>query len=120
MPLTLSNFDVISKVRKKMHNLAHEFTSQKVSHKDGIKIIQQSWQGAGMRKVLVSLVLAVPRSNRDNNPVDVIERFMVSVVLGASWIANSSFLRANEVIRGIICWKREMPSASTYCRVFQK
>jgi hypothetical protein len=66
------------------------------------------------------LNLPYPDSNRGYNPVDLIEGFMTSVVLGSRRLEHSGMLRTDEVIKEIFGWKKGMASASTLSRFFQK
>lgn len=78
------------------------------------------YQRYGIREFLETLDLPQPGSNRGFNPVQVIESFMVSVVLGSRRLAHSGMLRTDDVIRDIFGWKRSSPSASTFSRFFQQ
>lgn len=103
-----------------MHNLPIEFTSKKISPWGGIHLFHSVYSKYGIRKILEDLPLPLPQSNRGYNPVQVIESFLVSVVLGAKRLAHSGMLRTDEVIRDIFNWQKGSPSASTYSRFFQK
>jgi len=103
-----------------VHELSHEFTSRKVSPWGGIKYFHKTYQHIGLQEYLSSLDLPEPGSNRGYNPVDIIEGFMVSVVLGSRRLAHTSVLRMDEVIKEIFGWQKGMGSASTFSRFFKK
>jgi len=103
-----------------MHDLAHEFTSRKISPWGGIKYFYKIYLATGLQEYFRKLPLPFPRSNRGFDPVDLLEGFMVSVVLGSRRLAHSEMLRADEVIREIFGWKKGMASASTFSRFFGK
>ncbi|MCB0693371.1 MAG: IS1380 family transposase [Lewinellaceae bacterium] len=103
-----------------MHDLAHEFTSRKISPWGGIKFFQQTYERSGTPSMLSSLDLPQPGSNRGYNPVEIVEGFLTSEVLGARRISHMDWLRADEVLREIFKWDKGMASASTLCRFFNK
>jgi hypothetical protein len=103
-----------------VHDLAHEFTSRKVSPWGGIKFFHKTYQSTGLPFLLEELDLPYPGSNRGYQPVDLMEGFMVSVVLGARRLAHSGMLRSDEVIQSIFGWQKGMASASTFSRFFGK
>lgn len=103
-----------------MHELAHEFTSRKVSPWGGIKYFHQTYMKTGLQEYLRSLNLPFPGSNRGYDPVDLIEGFMTSVVLGSRRLEHSGMIRHDEVIKEIFNWKKGMASPSTFSRFFSK
>jgi hypothetical protein len=103
-----------------MHELIHEFTNRKVSPWGGIKYLQQTYVKSGMKEVLGTLDLPKPGSNRGLDPVEIVEGFITSVVLGAQRINHVDWLRADQVIKEIFGWKKDMASASTLSRFFKK
>ncbi|MCB0396960.1 MAG: transposase, partial [Flavobacteriales bacterium] len=103
-----------------MHELAHEFTSRKVSPWGGIKYFHQTYLKSGMREDLLSAGLPEGGSNAAYSAIDLAEGFMVSVVLGARRFVHSGMLRTDEVIREIFGWRRGMASQSTFSRFFGK
>jgi hypothetical protein len=103
-----------------MHELAHEFTSRKVSPWGGIKYFHKTYLKTGLQSYLRGLNLPFPGSNRGYDPVDLIEGFMTSVVLGSRRLEHSGMLRTDEVIKEIFGWEKGMASASTFSRFFQK
>jgi len=103
-----------------MHELAHEFTHRRVSPWGGIKFFQQTYARMGVKADLLGVNLPLGGSNRAYDRVDMIEGFLVSVVLGSKRLAHSGWLRMDEIIREIFGWQRPMASASTYSRFFQR
>ena len=103
-----------------MHDLVHEFTNRKISPWGGIKYFYKTYMSTGMKEQFSKLPLPSPGSNRGFDPVDLLEGFMVSVVLGSRRLAHSGMLRTDEVIREIFGWKKGMASASTFSRFFSK
>jgi hypothetical protein len=104
-----------------MHDLPHDFTNRKVSPWGGVKFFQQTYERCGLRDFLLAVdELPRPGSNRGYDPVDLIEGFMTSAVLGARRMAHSGMLRTDEVIREIFNWKKGMASQSTFSRFFSK
>ena len=75
---------------------------------------------SGLRDFLADLPWPEPGSNRGYDPLDIVEGFLTSVVLGARRLEHSGMLRTDEVVREIFGWKRGMASASTFSRFFSK
>jgi hypothetical protein len=104
-----------------MHELKHEFTDRKISPWGGIKYFQQVFVRSGVRDYINSMEgLPQPGSNRGYEPIDLIEGFLTSVILGARRLEHCGMLRTDEVIRQIYGWKKGMGSASTFQRFFHK
>jgi len=88
-----------------------------------------SWGGMRMMKVLLDkleikeymkeIPLPKPGSNRRYDPIHIIENFWISIWIGASRFAHSSWLRYDKVLKEIFNWK-EAPSQSTYSSFFNK
>lgn len=64
-----------------MSLLSYEFTDKKVSPWGGIRMVQELYLKSGLKEIIESLDLHQPGSNRGFKPVDVIEGFLVSVLL---------------------------------------
>ncbi len=103
-----------------MHELTHEFTERKISPWGGIKYFHKTYVTSGIRNFLNTLDLPLPGSNRGYSPLDLVEGFMTSVVLGAKRIEHSGMLRTDQVVQEIFGWKKGMASASTFSRFFNK
>jgi len=67
-----------------MRLLAYEFTDKKLSPWGGVRIINELYQKCGLREMVRELPLKQPGSNRGYDPVEIIEGFMISVILGAN------------------------------------
>lgn len=103
-----------------MHELAHEFTSRKISPWGGLKYFYGTYQKSGLREQFQELPLPKPGSNRGYDVVDLIEGFMCSVILGAKRLAHTGLLRSDEVIKEIFGWHKGMADQSTFSRFFKK
>jgi Transposase DDE domain group 1 len=103
-----------------MHELAHEFTSKKISPWGGLKFFQQTYERSGVREDLLSAQLPEGGSNAAYKAIDLVEGLMVSAVLGSRRIAHTGMLRTDEVIAGMFGWKDGMGSQSTFSRFFRK
>lgn len=103
-----------------MHELAHEFTQRKISPWGGIKFFHKTYVTSGTKSFLTTLDLPQPGSNRGYDPVEMIEGFMTSVVLGARRLEHSGMLRMDKVIAEIFNWQKGMASASTFSRFLDK
>ena len=97
-----------------------EFTDKKISPWGGIHLFKELYSRLNLREFLGSLPLPSKGSNRSIDPRDIIESFMVSVILGSRRLSHSGMLRMDEVIREIFAWKHGAPSASTLSRFFKK
>ena len=103
-----------------MRLLAYEFTDKKLSPWGGVRIINELYQKCGLREMVRELPLKQPGSNRGYDPVEIIEGFMISVILGAKRLSHSTLLRHDDVIKEIFHWNKGMPSQSTMSRFFRK
>ena len=89
-----------------MHSLPIDFTTRKISPWGGIHLFHGVYTKYGIKDFLESLPLPIPGSNRGFAPVEVIESFLVGVVLGAKRLAHCGMLRSDEVIKDIFGWKK--------------
>lgn len=103
-----------------MSLLDYSFTTKKISAWGGLRMLHELYVRSGLRSAIASSGLPTPGSNRGYNPLDVVEGFMVSVILGAKRLAHSGSLRHDEVIKEIFGWKKGMASQSTFSRFFRK
>lgn len=103
-----------------MHELAHEFTDRKISPWGGIKYFHKTYVTSGTKSFLSTLDLPQPGSNRGYDPVELVEGFMTSVILGARRLEHSGMLRMDKVIEEIFGWRKGMASASTFSRFLDK
>lgn len=106
-----------------MKSLAYEFTDKEVSPWGGLRLIEETYRRSGLKAFLEEDChdhLPHPGSNRGYSPVDLIEGFMVSVLLGARRLSHSGTLRNDHVVQRIFDWKKGMASQSTFSRFFKK
>lgn len=103
-----------------MHTLIHEFTDRKISPWGGIKYFQQLWERSGARSFVDKLPLPFPQSNRGYQPIDIVEGFMTSVILGARRLDHCGVIRSDAVIQDIFGWKKGMASGTTFGRFFKR
>lgn len=103
-----------------MHALKYEYSDKKISPWGGLRVIQELYERSGLKALVRQVPLHQPGSNRGYDPVEVVEGFMVSVLLGARRIAHAEALRHDEVVKEIYGWKRGVPSQSTFSRFFRK
>ena len=118
--LSLPIYSVTLRCKKVMQTLPVEFTNKKISPWGGIHLLHSIYTKCEMKEFLNDLALPEPGSNRGYDSVDIIESFLVSVVLGAKRLAHCGMLRSDEVISEIFGWSKGSPSASTFCRFFKK
>lgn len=60
-----------------MHELAHEFTSRRVSPWGGMRFFQQTYERSGMREALLAASLPENTSNNAHKAIDLVEGLMV-------------------------------------------
>lgn len=108
------------KLTHKMQMLPYEFSDKKVSPWGGVRMIHELYLKSGLRRMIGGVDFHLPGSNRGFDPVEVIEGFLVSVILGPRRMAHAEVLRQDEIVREIFGWKRVLPSQSTYSRFFCK
>lgn len=66
-----------------MHDLAHDFTSKKISPWGGMKYFYKTYMNSGMRSDFEQASLLEGESNAAYSALDMIEGFMVGAVLGS-------------------------------------
>lgn len=103
-----------------MHELAHEFTSRRISPWGGVKFFHKTYVTSGIRDFLLTLPLPAPGSNRGYNPIDIAEGLLASIVLGARRLEHSGMIRTDSVIQEIFGWEKGMASSSTFSRFLNK
>lgn len=103
-----------------MHELAHEFTSKKISPWGGLKFFQQTYARSGLREDLLAVGLPENTSNNANKAIDLVEGMMVGAVLGSRRTAHTALLRHDEVVQEMFGWKRAMGSQSAFSRYFNR
>lgn len=105
-----------------MTGLAYEYTDKNISPWGGLRFIEETYRRSGLKGYLRDECdsLPAPGSNRGYSSIDLIEGFMVSVILGAKRLAHSGTLRYDKVVQEIFGWKKGMASQSTFSRFFRK
>lgn len=96
------------------------YTDKPITPYGGLTTVQQFYQRSGLQEAIKRLDLPAPGSNRGYDPVDLIEGFMVSVILGARRLIHSGLLRHDDVIKELFGWTKGMASESTFSRFFAK
>lgn len=103
-----------------MQSLPFRFIEKPVSPWGGLRLIEEFYRKSGLKDKLSSLSLPEPGSNRGYSAQDMVESFMVSVILGASRFSHCGNLKYDEVVSGIFGWKKGVASQSTFSRFFPK
>ena len=105
-----------------MNELSYEFTDKDVSPWGGLRLVEEVYRKSGLKGFLEDDCpdLPVPGSNRGYSSIDLIEGFMVSVILGAKRLAHAGTLRYDKVVQRIFDWQRGMASQSTFSLFFRK
>jgi len=74
------------------------YTDRPIMPFGGLTTVKNFYQNSGLQDVISSLPLPMPGSNRGYDPVDIIEGFLVSVILGARRLAHAGLLRHDKVV----------------------
>ncbi len=100
--------------------LPYEYGDRKIYQWGGMRLIKEFFDRIGMFDKLRSLHLQNPASAIGVEYYEIIESFIISVILGAGNCNNASQISYDEVLKEIFQWKRGMPSQSTVSRFFPK
>ena len=100
--------------------IPYEYSDRKISPWGGMRLIKELYDRVGMFDKLRSLPLQTPGSAIGVEHYEIIESFIMSVILGAGNCNNTSQISYDEVLKEIFQWKRGMPSQSTLSRFFPK
>jgi hypothetical protein len=103
-----------------MDGLDIRYTNKRITPFGGLTTVKRFYDKSGLQEVIRSLPLPPTGSNRGYDPVDLVEGFMVSVLLGSNRLAHSGLLRHDSVISELFGWKKGMASESTFSRFFKK
>src|SRR5688572_1325036 len=103
-----------------MQSIPYEFTDKSISPWGGLRLIEEYFKVSGFRSHLRSLPLHIPGSGAGYMHAEIIESFIISVILGARRCSESAILRVDEVVKEIFGWDRGMPDQSTLSRFFRK
>ena len=100
--------------------LAHTYTDKEVTPWGGLLLVKQFYGRIGMGKMLRSLPFHERGSGRGLEHSEIVESFLVSIILGANNCSSSSRLGYDKVVKEMFGWKQGMPSQSTLSRFFPK
>lgn len=103
-----------------MDELDIRYTKKRITPFGGLATVKRFYDRSGLQEEIRNLPLPVPGSNRGYDSVDLIEGFMVSVLLGSRRLAHSGLLRHDSVISELFGWSKGMASESTFSRFFKK
>jgi hypothetical protein len=100
--------------------LPYKYSDRKISPWVGMRLIKEFFDRIGMFDKLRSLPLQNLASAIGVEYYEIIESFIISVILGAGNCNNASQISLDEVLKEIYQWKKGMPSQSTLSRFFPK
>ena len=101
-------------------NIDIRYTNRPITPFGGLTTVKNFYQNSGLQDIISSLPLPQPGSNRGYDPVDIVEGFLISVILGARRLAHSGLLRHDKVVSEMFGWTKGMASESTFSRFFKK
>ena len=101
-------------------NFDIRYTDRPITPFGGLTTVKNFYHNSGLKDVIKSLSLPQPGSNRGYDPVDLIEGFLISVILGARRLAHAGLLRHDKVVSEMFGWSKGMASESTFSRFFKK
>jgi hypothetical protein len=97
-----------------------EYCDKKVTPWGGMRLIKGYLNRCGLYDKLRELDFQIPGSAVGVPHHEIIESFMMSVILGAGNCSNASHLGNDDVIKEIFQWDKGMPSQSSLSRFFPK
>jgi len=100
--------------------LPYEYTEKKITPWGGMRIIKEFYDRIGLYDKLRELPFYESGSGIGFEHHEILESFMMSVILGAANCSNSSQISYDEVLKEIFQWEKGMPSQSTLSRFFPK
>ncbi len=100
--------------------LPYEFIDKKITPWGGMRLIKEFYDRIGMFDKLRQLALHREGSAVAVKHYEIIESFMMSVILGAGNCSGASQISYDEVLKEIFQWEKGMPSQSTLSRFFPK
>ena len=100
--------------------LPYEFVDKKITPWGGMRLIKEFYDRIGMFDKLRQLALHREGSAVAVKHHEIIESFMMSVILGAGSCSGASQISYDEVLKEIFQWEKGMPSQSTLSRFFPK
>ncbi len=106
-----------------MKDLPNEFIEKSVSPWGGLRLIKETYRRSGLKGQIEQIsenYLPLPASYRGYSPVDLIEGFIISILLGAKRLSHPGTLRNDHVTQRMFSWQKGMASQSTFSRFFKK
>lgn len=100
--------------------LPHIYTDKQVTPWGGLLLVKEFYERIGMDEQLRGLPLIEKGSGRGIDHHEIIESFLMSIILGANNCSSSARLSCDDVVKEIFQWKHGMPSQSTLSRFFLK
>jgi len=100
--------------------IPYEYSGKKVSPWGGMRLIKEFHDRIGFYEKLRELPFYEPGSALGVEHYEIIESFIMSVILGAGNCFSASQISYDEVLKEIFQWKKGMPSQSTLSRFFRK
>lgn len=100
--------------------LPHTYTEKELTPWGGLILIKEFYDRIGMGSQLRSLPLLERGSGRGVEHYEIIESFLMSIILGANNCSSSSRLGHDGVVKAMFQWRHGMPSQSTLSRFFPK
>lgn len=97
-----------------------KYTDKPITPFGGLTTVHKFYQKSGLQEAIAQLPLPQPGSNRGFKSQDLVEGFMVSVILGARRLTHSGLLRHDKVISELFGWEKGMASESTFSRFLNK
>ena len=102
-----------------MGELQIRYSDKSVSPWGGMRLLKEFIDRSGIFAKLEELDLPRPGSNAGYSPVEILQGFWLGLFVGASRYVHLEWLRGDETLKEIFCFKR-FPSQSTYSRFFHK
>ncbi len=100
--------------------LPYEYSDKKISPWGGMRLIKEFYDRVGLYNKLRELPLQDTGSAIGVEHYEIIESFMMSVILGAGNCNSASQISYDDVLKEIFQWEKGMPSQSTLSRFFPK
>ena len=100
--------------------IPYEYSDKQISPWGGMRLIKEFYDRIGLFDKLRELPFSIPGSAAGVKHQEIIESFMMSVILGAGNCNSASQISNDHVLKEIFQWKKGMPSQSTLSRFFPK
>jgi hypothetical protein len=82
------------------------FTGREVTAWGGLALLKQMLDSLGFRQAVASWDLPAPNSNREYDPVQLIEQFVVSIWCGACRFAHAETVRMDNTLTRLFDWPK--------------